>query len=250
MTIPTTTSPRPSGGATATISPASERQRFLAWAGWCGLVASLAYLTTIVATSLLGGVEPYDGPADVARYLGDVGDDAYRSYLYGIAGVAMSILYVPFGIAVHALLRRGAAAAMGTLAMIVGLLMLVPAYVINILEAAALAPAADELGAGAAESLYPLVEAAAMTAGIFFTIGSILTLCLSPLLWVVEARRTGALPTWLTRTGLVVGLSGLVWFVWLLEGPVVLAALLVNVVASLVFFVGLARRLLVDRASD
>lgn len=230
-------------------SPASEHfehRRFMTWAGWSGLVASAAYIMTIVATNLLGSVEPSDGPDDIIRYLQDVGDNSIRSYVYGIAGIVMSILFIPYGVAVYSKLHRGAAAGFGSLAMVVGLVMLVPAYAVSILEASALASAATDLGAGSADTMYALLQAGDVTAGISFTVGSVLTLCLAPLLWAIDGRRSGALPTWLNRTGLLVGVTGLVWFVWLYENPVLLIVLLVNVVASLVFFIALARRLLHD----
>jgi hypothetical protein len=216
----------------------------MTWAGWSGLVASAAYITTIAATSLLGSVEPSDGPDDIIRYLQDVGDNEIRSYVYGIAGIVMSILFIPYGVAVYSKLNRGAAAAFGSLAMVVGLVMLIPAYAISILEATALASAATELGTGGAEAMYALHQAGEVTAGISFTVGSVLTLCLAPLLWAIEGRRSGTLPAWLTRAGFVVAVTGLVWFVWVYETPIILGVLLLNVVASLVFFIALARRLL------
>lgn len=222
----------------------SQHRRFATWAGWSGLAASAAYVTTIVATNLLGTVEPSEGPDDIVRYLGEVGDSSFRSYLYGIAGIVMCVLFIPFGIAVHAKLRRGAAAGLGSLAMVVGLLMLVPAYAVSILEVAALAPAATELGSDGGQAIHVVHQSGEAIAGVFFTAGSVLTLCLAPLLWAADGRRTGALPSWLSATGLVVGVTGLVWFVWLFESPLVLVVLLVNLVASLVFFITLARRLL------
>lgn len=216
----------------------------MTWSGWSGLVASAAYITTIAATSLLGSAEPSDGPDDIIRYLEEVGDNAARSYIYGVAGIVMSILFIPYGVAVFSMLKRGAAAAFGSLAMVVGLLTLIPAYAVNILEASALASAATDLGAAGADPLYALQEAALATSAISFTVGSVLTLCLAPLLWAIDGRRSGTLPTWLTRTGLFVALTGLVWFVWVFETPIILVVLLLNVVASLVFFIALARLLI------
>ena len=222
----------------------SEHRRFMTWAGWSGLAASIAYITTIVATNLLGSVEPYDGPQDVGRYLEEVGDDVVRYYVYGIAGIVMCVLFTPFAIAVYSKLRRGAAAGLGSLAMIVGLMMLVPGYAVSILEAAALAPVATELGADANGAIYATAEAGEAIAAIFFSLGSVLTLCFAPLLWAIDGRRQNALPSWLIGTGVVVGVTGLVWFVWFHETPIILVALLLNLVASLVFFIPLARRLL------
>lgn len=222
---------------------ASEHRKFMTWAGWSGLAASAAFIITIVATNFLGSVEPLDGPDDIIRYLDEVGDNAVRSYVYGIAGIIMSVLFLPFGIAVYYKLHRGAAAALGSVAMGVGLMMLVPAYAVSILEAAVLTSVASELGTTGSEALYALQEFGGGTAGIFFTVGSILTLAVAPLLWAMDGRRTGALPKWLSGTGLLAGVTGLVWFVWLYESPITLIVLLINVVVSLVFFIALARRL-------
>jgi hypothetical protein len=193
---------------------------------------------------VLGSVESYEGPADTVRYLEEVGDSSTKSYVYGIAGIVMCLLFMPLGVATYRVLRRGAMAGLGSLAMVVGLAMLVPAYAMSILEATALASAATELGASGAEALYVVREAGGVIQAIFFVVGSVLTLSAAPLLWAIEGRRTGALPTWLNRAGLVVGISGLVWLVFYFETPVILGAILVNVVASLVFFVALSRLLL------
>lgn len=71
----------------------------------------------------------------------------------------MSLLFVPLGVAAYRVLRRGAVAGLGSLAMVVGLVLLVPAYAISILEATALASAATDLGANGAEALYVAEEA-------------------------------------------------------------------------------------------
>lgn len=220
---------------------APRYRSFRTWAGWCGIAASIAYITTVAATSLLGSVESYEGPDDIVRYLQEVGDNSSQSLLYGIAGIVMSVLYIPFGVAVYQVLRRQAIATLGSLAMVVGLALLIPAYAIAILEATALASAADDLGAAGAETLYVVEEAGGVMQAIFFTVGSVLTLSVAPLLWAIQGRRNGIVPTWLNRTGLVVGVSGLVWFVWFFETPVILAVLLVNVLASLVFFIAWSR---------
>ena len=168
-------------------------RRFSIWAGWCGLAASLAYVTTIVATSLLGSVEAYDGPDEIIRYLQDVSDNATRSWLYGIAGIIMSLLYLPFGLAAYQKLQRTAAAGLGSLAMIIGLIALIPAYTISILEIATLAPAGTELGQDGSRALYTVIEAAGGVQVVAFTVGSVLTLGIATLLRAITARRTKAL---------------------------------------------------------
>lgn len=112
MTIPTSTQARPPLNGGPAFEPI-EHRRFMTWAGWSGLVASVAYITTIAATSLFGSVEPSDGPNDAIRYLQDIGDNAIRSYTYGIAGIVMSLLFIPYGVAVYSKLHWGAAAAFG-----------------------------------------------------------------------------------------------------------------------------------------
>jgi hypothetical protein len=218
-----------------------EEKLFQRWAGRCGIAASVAYITTIAATGLLGSVEPYDGPNDVGRYFQDVADNSARPLTYGIAGIVMCLLFLPLGVATYHLLKRTAIAGLGSLAMIVGLLALIPAYAVAILEGTVLASAADDVGG---DALFVTAEAAQGVLTISFTVGSLLTLCVSPLLWAIDARRTGSLSTWLTRTGMFVGITGLIWTVWFIETGAVLAVLLPHVIASIVFFIGLSIKLL------
>jgi len=243
----TTTLPTGVGRPTVATDAPSQNRSFANLAGWCGLAGSIAYLTTVLATSLLGSAESYTGPDDIVRYLDDVGEASYRGFVYGIAGIVMSILFMPFGVAMYRRLHSRALAGLGSLAMVVGLALLIPAYVISILEVTALTSAGNELGARGSEALYMVEEAAAAVQVVFFTAGSILTLCVAPLLWAIEGRRTGVLSTRLSQTGFLVALSGLVWFIWFVESPAILVVLLINVIASLVYFVVLSRQLISAR---
>lgn len=229
----------------------TEQGRFAKLAGVCGFAATVAYLVTILAASLLGRPEVYDGPDDVVRYFSDVSDQSTGPIVYGVAGIAMCLLFLPLGAAVFEAMQRTALAALGSLAMVVGLLALMPAYAISIIEATVLSAAADDVGADSAGALYTVAETTGGVSTISFTVGSILTLGISPLLWGLTGLRSGALTPWLARTAVVVGVTGAIWFVWLFETPVVLTVLLVNVAASLVLFAGLSRKLIAgDRAHD
>ena len=81
-----------------------------------------------------------------------------------------------------------------------------------------------------------LVDSAA---GLFFTAGSILTLCIGPFLWGVTGLKTGNIAKWVSWTGIITGITGLIWIVWLITSPVVLIILLI-VLGNIGFF--LARR--------
>lgn len=224
----------------ATNAQKTTADRFSVIAGWCGLLAAAAYITTIAVASLFGSVEAYDGPADIVRYLQDVADNSARSIVYGIAGIVMSVLFIPFGIAIYRALNRTASALLGSLAMTVGLVCLIPAYAMSLIEGTVLASAVNDAGIDDQSALYLATEFAVGVMVIFFTVGSILTLCVAPLLWGVEGRRTGAFSKWINLTGIIVGVSGLVWFVWFFETPALLFVMLLNAVASLVYFIGLA----------
>lgn len=227
-----------------------EQDRFSRWAGHLGLVAAAAYLTTVVATSLLGSVEAYETPDDIVRYLDEVADTAYRPLLYGIAGIVMSVLFVPLAVAGYRALRRTALAGLGAIALAIGLVSLIPAYVMNIVEGTVLASAASDLGGGSGEALYVTTEFASGVATVSFTVGSSLTLGVTPLLWAIEGRRTGTFSGWVNWAGLITGVTGLVWFVWFFESAVTLPVLLVNVVASLVYFVGISLAVRSPRSAE
>ena len=243
MTITTSSSDRSvmAGVPAADDAPSTS---WYSWAGWCGLAASAAFLATVLAVNVLGSVEESDGPDDIVRYLTDVADNSTQPLIYGISGIVLSVLYLPLAVAGYRALQRRTGAGVGSLALVVGLATLIPAYCLSIVEGIALASAATDLGPGGSDALYVVHEAATTAATVFFSIGSVLSLGVAPLLWGFESRRTGTFAPWLSWTGIVAGVTGAVWFVWFLEPPFALLVLVVNVVTSLVFFVGVSLALI------
>lgn len=222
----------------------NDRLRYLKWSGWSGLLASAAFLTTVLVSNLVtSGTEPPAGPSDMVRYFSDISENPAGFVAYGTAGIVLSILYIPMSFGVYRMLQRTTIAWFGTAAVVIGLGILLPAYVTNILLANGLAPAAAEVGEAGNAPLFVVYEFASSAAAVFFTVGSILTLAIGPGLWAVEALKSRVLSTWLAWTGVVVGVSGLVWFVWFVSSPLVLIALIVNGLASLILFTGLSATL-------
>lgn len=217
-----------------------DARRFAKWAGWSGLVASLAYLATVLVVNLTASVDELSGPGDMIRYLSDSADQASVSISYGVAGILFCVLYVPMCAGIHRRFGRTSRSWFGTAAVAVGLGILLPAYVIALLVPFGMAPVAEELGGASAEALYSINEVADAASLVFFTAGSVLTLAVGPFLWAREILQVGGYARWLGWTGLITAATGLVWFVWYLESPILLIVLIVNVLASLVFFFGVS----------
>ena len=215
---------------------------FSTWSGWSGLIATAAFLVTVIQTNVGGVAEP-EGPGEVLGYLDQVSRSPSSFYVYGFAGIVLVLLYIPMAAGIYRLLDRSTEAWFGSVAVITGLAVLLPAYLITVLVPAGLAPAAADLGAAGTESLHAIHTFATAAAEALFTVGSVLSLAIGPLMsgygWLraLERRR------WLGWLGLVTGLSGMVWFVWLTAGPLVLVALIVNVLCSLVLFGGISMEL-------
>lgn len=226
----------------ATTTHTSDEGRFLRWAGWSGLVATFLFLTTVAATFLGGPAQP-EGPGDVLGYMSEVAAGPFQNYLYGIAGIAFCVIYIPMLFGVHRLLGRTVPVWFGTAAMVMGMALLLPAYVISTMEPG-IGEAAAQLGSAGADAAYAVYGTLATASTIFFTVGSVLTLCFGPLIWSAEALRAGSHARWLGWMGILTGVTGLVWFVWFSESGVILMVLIANVVASLVYFFGLSAVLL------
>lgn len=223
---PTTTS--------ASASEESQQSSFLKWAGWSGVVGTLAFIVTVFMT--FGGVASPDGPQDVLRFLEDVAAGGPVEYVYGVAGIVLVFLYVPMAIGIYRLLDRSVGAWYGSAAVVLGLMVLLPAYVINLLAPMALVPLAADLGSAGANALYADYQVARVVAEIFFTVGSVLTLSFGPLLWGVSWLRSQGSRRWIGWTAVLTGITGLVWFVWLIDNVVFANLLIANVLLSLVLF--------------
>lgn len=210
--------------------------QFSRWAGWSGIGATIAFIVTVVMTT--GGVAGPDGPGDMTRFAADVSDGGWLGYLYGVAGVVLVVLYMPMAVGLHRMLGRSAITLNGSAAVVFGLAVLLPAYLINLLATFTFAPLAAEVGDVGAVALYADYSIARSTAELFFTVGSILSLGVGPLLWGLAWLRSDVGSRWLGWAGVITGVAGAVWFVWLVDNPLFGIALIVNVLMSLVFFAG------------
>lgn len=234
---------RPTPDISIEIGPTEERS-FLRWAGWSGLAATLAFVVTIVVTNAGGPASP-ESSAEILGYLDEVSTSSLGLYAYGIAGIVLCVLYVPMAVGIHRLLGRSTVAWHGSFAVTVGLAVLFPAYLINLLIPAGLSHAASDPAIGA-ESLYAVFAYAEGAAESLFTVGSALSLAIGPLLWGYGWLKADLDRRWIGWVGLVAGITGFVWFVWLLDTPIVLIVLMVNVVASLAMFTGASAALIAD----
>lgn len=225
----------------------SQSRSFLKWAGWSGLIGTLAFIATIVMAT--GGVSAPDGPDDMLRFLDDTSAGGSLEYVYGIAGIVLVVLYIPMSMGVYRLLGKSTAAWYGSAAVVFGLAVLLPAYLINLLPPIAFVPLAAELGEAGSGLLYADYSVVRVVAELFFTVGSVLSLAVGPLLWGLAWLRSMDTSRWLGWTAVITGVSGAVWFVWLIENSVFSVTLIVNVLLSLVFFAG-ASVVLVARARE
>ena len=218
-----------------------DEPRFFRWSGWSGVIATTLFLVTVAATFAGGPARP-DGPGEVLAYLSEVGASPAQSLVYGIAGIAFCVIYVPMLFGAHRLLGGNVPVWFGTAGLVAGMALLLPAYIVVTLEPG-IGDVASRLGAGGADAAYVMYGTLSQANLVFFTVGSLLTLCFGPLLWSVESLRNGSIARWLSWTGILTGVSGLVWFVWFSENGLVMAVLIVNVVASIVYFFGLSAAL-------
>lgn len=225
----------------------AEEVRFLKWAGWCGIVATAAFLITALAVNLLGTPDAPERAADMATYLDEVAASPAVFWIYAIAGIVFCLLYVPMAVGVSRFLSSRTTVWFGSAAVIAGLAILFPAYVNNLLLPVGLAPAMTETGATGATALFAANEIIAAVSVVVFTVGSLLSLSIGPFLWGVAARRAPEVPPWLARVALLTGITGLVWLVWYIETPILLIVLAVNLLASLVTY-GWLSAVLVTRA--
>jgi len=223
-------------------APTGRAARPLRWDGVSGLLATAAFLATGVLTSIVGEIEAPDDVADMSRYLADVGDVELGYVLYAVAGIALCVLYVPMSLAVTRVLNGGSTARFGTMSVIAGLVILLPAYVLAVASTTGLVNA-QAAGAGA-DSLFAVREFSATASEVFFAAGSFLSLGVGPLLWGLAGRGGTGIPRWMSRLAIVVGTVGLVWAVPPSDNVLLTVLVLINVLGSLVLFAALSVKLL------
>ena len=225
--------------ATATsevVTRPPERHPFRR-AGWFGLAGSVAYLTTGVLANSGAAVDEPDSVADVGRYLDEIDAVTGTHVAYGLAGVALCLLFVPMARATTGLLGGTANARRGTLALIAGLLALIPAYLMNIVASAGVVALSERTDLTDAR-LLDVLDAAALVSTVSFAVGSFLSLGVGPFLWARAAGGNRAVPRWLGRLFVVVGVTGAVWL--LPTGGLLFVPLMVNVLGSLVAYTALS----------
>jgi hypothetical protein len=96
------------------------------------VAASVAFLVTIVVTNV-SGVDAPDGAGQITAHLQEVARLAWSMYVYGLAGIVLTVLYVPMAAGVQRYLGGTPAAWFGSAAVVFGLAVLFPAYAISIL---------------------------------------------------------------------------------------------------------------------
>lgn len=214
--------------------------RFGWWAGMTGLAASVAFVITAVTN---GSVEDPESSGDMTQFLVDVSDNEAALFVYGLAGVALCLLYIPMSVGVTSLLGGSAHARLGTIAVVAGLGTLLPAYLMAVAGPIGLSRAAEGAETVDLVSFYAVYEFVSLAAELLFQVGSLLSLGIGIVLWGVAARSSGRLPSWLGALLVGAGVLGFVWVIPPSDNPVQLIVVLVNVIASLVAFVAISWRL-------
>ena len=105
-------------------------------------------------------------------------------------------------------------------------------------------PSGEDAPAAGTHALYVTYAAATSLGELFFTVGSVLTLCIGRLLWGLLWMRTLHRFRWVGWLGVLTGITATVWFVWLVDNPAIAITLMVNVLLSLGLFIGVSIALL------
>ena len=174
------------------------------------------------------------------RYLADVGDAQFGFVLYAIAGLALCALFVPMSRAVTVLLDARRAARAGTMSVIAGLVILVPAYMISAVGSVGLVNRHDAGSDTAA--LFDAYEIMSTVGEFLFGVGSLLSLGVGPFLWGLAGWSGREISRRLSGLAMVVGVLRLSALSTVGAQPVLVV--MANVLGSLVLFVALSRRLL------
>ena len=223
--------------ASATTTDPSNRAEALRKAGWFGLAGSAAYLTTGVLANIGASIDPAESAGDTGRYLADIEAVAAGHIAYGLAGIALCLLYVPMAKATTGLLGGSQRARQGTFAIIAGLLALIPAYVASIVSSGGVVTIARHTAVTDSQ-LFGLLEALDVVSTASFAVGSFLSLGVGPLLWGLAAAGATPFPRWVRNLFLSLGATGVVWI--LPMSTVLIVPLMINVLASLTAYTALS----------
>ena len=195
-----------------------DTQQFIRTGGLLGIASGVAIVLSAFSTAITAGVARPDNPGELAAFFDDVASNSYGFHLYGWTGLAALLLAVPFTYALFLLVRTALNEAwLGAIAMWAGLIVLFPAYLLNILVATKLEPLFDELGESATDSMYIFYESNAGLAALMFLLGSLLTFSIAPWLLSRAWLRTATSPRWIGWLGIFAGVTGLAWVVMLAD---------------------------------
>jgi len=217
----------------------NDTRRYISIGGLAGIASGVAILLSSLTTIVTASVARPDTPAEMAEFAADVDSYGYGFHLYGWLGLIGLVLAIPFTYGLF-LLARGAFnhAWLGAVGMWSGLIVLFPAYVLNILVASKLAPLFTDLGGSAADPLYVVYETYSGLGSILFLFGSLLTFSLAPWLFSIALLRTRTAPRWIGWLGVFSGVTGLTWAGLLLDSPGALAAIwAINAFANIIWMV-------------
>lgn len=220
----------------------TDKRTFIRTGGLVGLASGIAILASSLSTFVTASVARPDGPSDLAEFFADVDTSGYGFHLYGWSGLIGLVLAVPFTYGLFLLVRGALSQAwLGAVFMWAGLVVLFPAYVLNILVATKLSSLFGDLSESAANSVYVVYEAYAGSGSIMFLFGSLLTFSIAPWLLSIAWLRTGTRPRWIGWLGVFAGVTGLAWAGLLSNDPGALGAVwAVNAFANIIWMIAAA----------
>jgi hypothetical protein len=219
----------------------NDTHRYVRIGGLAGIASGIAILLSSLMTLVTASVARPDAPAEMAEFFADVDSAGYGFHLYGWLGLIGLVLAIPFTYGLFVLARAAFNHAwLGAVGMWAGLVVLFPAYVLNILVASKLAPLFTDLGGSANDALYVVYETYSGLGSILFLFGSLLTFSVAPWLLSIALLRTKTAPRWIGQLGVFAGVTGLTWAGLLLDSPGALAAVwAINAFANIIWMIAL-----------
>lgn len=181
------------------------------------------------------------------QYFRTIQENRLAFLLYGWSGVAGTLLLVgfliPFRVALEA---ERPLVALGSASSLIGATLAVVGFSAPLMLAYHFLPAGLAAGPESVETVRVAAAIAADVVEVSWNLGSFLVFGLAVFVFALEAFRAGVGPAWVNATGMAGGIAGLVWFQayapFLL--PIALPLILVNIVATLVWGIGLSAALL------